>query len=474
VPGRRLFWTAAVARSLCEGLALLLLAAGVAHAAAWPPELDTRNPVTRCNDGRKVERYWHGPRAAWGYPASADDEWKYPAPEETGPAEQNHNSFYVVEPQRPRKNAPLIVILHSANRTAYDYLGFACLARKVEAGDDPATAMTNPPHDFYALFLNSTNTEWWGWTQAQANMAKHIHAPPPAELRVLDTIEWVVSHYQIDRKRIYLTGISMGGSGALGIGMPHGDIFAAMRVTVPAGTGYAAYTMGNFRAPEAADVSQDDQKNSLDRASGSSLPDPPVVVDFSSQIDSWSKTQPALLEAAQIQRLPLIFSWGKFGHTIFGSHIAQYPLCQIALAYPWLQIRRNQAYPVFTHASSNQHSPWTSPPPQADDSGQTNAYFRWKNIRDTSSTFAMKLWIAHPPVQNPPASMPNTAVVDITFRRLEQFKIRPGYKYIWQLKEHGRVIASGQASLGAANLLTIPQVKITTARESLLINAAKQ
>jgi hypothetical protein len=129
--------------------------------------------------------------------------------------------------------------------------------------------------------------------------------------------------------------------------------------------------MGNFPASETADVSPSNPEDSPDRASGSNLPDPPVVVDFSSQIDSWSRTQPALLQAAQVQRLPLVLSWGRFGHTIFGSHIAQYPLCQIALAYPWLQIRKNQAYPVFTHASSNQHAPWTSPPEHADDSGLT-------------------------------------------------------------------------------------------------------
>jgi hypothetical protein len=474
VLGGRLSYTAAFAPKLCEAFALLLLALGMAHAAVWPPTLDTNNPITRCNDGRKVQRYWHGPLAAWGYPASEDGGWKYPAPEETGAAQQNHNSFYVVEPQRPHKNAPLVVILHSANRTAFDYLGFACLARKVEPGDDPATAMTNPPHDFYALFLNSTNAEWWGWTQAQANMARDIHAPPPAELRVLDTIEWVISRYRIDRNRVYLSGVSMGGNGALGIGMPHGDIFAAMRVTVPAGTGYAAYTMGNFPASETADVSPSNPEDSPDRASGSNLPDPPVVVDFSSQIDSWSRTQPALLQAAQVQRLPLVLSWGRFGHTIFGSHIAQYPLCQIALAYPWLQIRKNQAYPVFTHASSNQHAPWTSPPEHADDSGQTNAYFRWKNIRDTTSNFAMELWITHPPVQNPPASMPDAAVVDITLRRLQQFKIRPDRKYTWELTQHGRIVASGQASLGAANLLTIPKVTLATASESLSISAANR
>jgi poly(3-hydroxybutyrate) depolymerase len=441
----------------------------VGHAADWPPTLDAKNPVIRCNDGRVVERYWHGPRAAWGYPASASSEWGYPPAEETGVAQQNHNSFYVVAPQRPRRNAPLVVILHSANRTAYDYLGFACLARKAAPADDPTTAMTNPPEDFYALFLNSTNAEWWGWTQAHANALNQIHAPPPAELRVLDTIEWVVSRYKIDRNRVYLSGVSMGGNGALGIGMPHGDIFAAMRVTVPAGTGYAAYGMGGFPSSTAAAEAQSGPDEGMNRASGSSLPDPPVIVDFSSPIDSWSRTQPALLQAAQAEHLPLILGWGAFGHTIFGSRIARYPQCQIALAYPWLQIRRNKAYPAFTHASTDQHSPWLGSPAEFDDSGQMNAYFRWSDKRDTSSKFVMQLWIAHPAVQNPPASMPDSAVVDITLRRLQQFKIRPGQIYAWRLSGGDGVVSSGEAHADAGDLLTIPQVKLSTTPENLSV-----
>lgn len=472
--GRRLPLSKRMERSFCAVVALLLLSGCIGHAADWPPTLDARNPVTRCNDGRVVERYWHGPRAAWGYPASASGEWNYPPAEETGAAQQNHNSFYVVAPRRPRRNAPLVVILHSANRTAYDYLGFACLARKAAPADDPATAMTNPPEDFYALFLNSTNAEWWGWTQAQANALNQIHAAPPAELRVLDTIEWVVSRYKIDRNGIYLSGVSMGGNGALGIGMPHGDIFAAMRVTVPAGTGYAAYSMGGFPFSAAATEAQSKPEDRMNRASGSSLPDPPVVVDFSSPIDSWSRTQPALLQAAQAEHLPLILGWGAFGHTIFGSRIASYPPCQIALAYPWLQIRRNQPYPVFTHASSDQHSPWLGSQANFDDSGQINAYFRWRNRRDTSSRFVMRLWIAHPAVQNPPASMPDSAVVDITPRRLRQFKVRPGQIYAWRLSRGDRVLSSGKTRADAENLLTIPQVRLSTIPEELSVYPDKK
>src|SRR6266852_5885849 len=125
------------------------------RASDWPPALDASNTTTRSRDGRAIERYTHGPRQAWGYPESASGEWGFVPGPETGVAQQNHNCFYMVAPKNPRENAPLCVVLHSANRTAYDYLGFACLGRQIENREDPAKVMTNSPDDFYSLYLNS-------------------------------------------------------------------------------------------------------------------------------------------------------------------------------------------------------------------------------------------------------------------------------------------------------------------------------
>ena len=59
----------------------------------------------------------------------------------------------------------------------------------------------------------------------------NLHAAQPASLpgRSLDNTN------RINENRVYLCGISMGGSGTLGIGMRHGDTFAAVKANVPAG-----------------------------------------------------------------------------------------------------------------------------------------------------------------------------------------------------------------------------------------------
>lgn len=431
-----------------------------ATAADWPPTLDDKSTVTQSLDGRTIERFTHGPRPEWGYPETASAEWQYSAGQESGPHGENHNSFYLVSPRKPRKNAPLCVVLHSANRTAFDYLGYQFLNRKVATDDQPGAAMVGTLDDAYVLYLNSTNEEWWGWSAAHNDPVKYAASLTPTENRVFDTIAWIVDKYKIDRNRVYLSGVSMGGCGSLGIGLSHGDIFAAIFVTVPAGTEFAALRMG---FPPAIDpgASSSERDKWTKRLSGVGLPDPPVLVDFSAQNDTWSKTQPELLRASAFGHLPLILAWAPFGHTAFSTIVGQYPQDAVTLEFPWMEIRKNAAYPVFTNATSNQRSPWEGSAGNFDESGQLNAYFRWKNEQDKNSKFAITLWLAHPIVKNPPV-MPEQSTTDVTLRRLQAFQVVQGKTYAWRLMRDGKVEASGKISPNAANLLTIPRITVTT------------
>lgn len=409
----------------------------------WPPSLDRENVDTKSLDGRRIDRFTHHSLSRWGY------------------SDPQQNYCYVVHPKEPRENAPLCVVLHSANRTARDYLGYLFLNRKVDPSDDPADIGEHVPADFYTLFLDSNNDDWWGWSTARSDMAKYSQEPTATERRVLDTIEWAAAKYRIDRNRIYLTGISMGGCGSLGIAMPHGDVFAAVRVWVPAGTEYMACRMGFTPAPP-ADASNAQKDAWLRKISGASLPAPPVVVDFSAPNDQWSKDQGVLLNAAREGRLPLIVGWGPFGHAATRSAVTKSPLCAATLAFPWMEIRKNEAYAVFTDASSDQRAPWINKPDQSDESGQINAYFRWKSVQDTPATFAMRVWIEQPANGNATVNWPKESVANVSFRRLQQFQVVPEKAYGWELVREGRAVASGSVKADAAGLLTIPSVTITT------------
>ena len=333
---------------------------------------------------------------------------------------------------------------------------------------DPGNVSMRVPDDCYGLYLNCTNNEWWGKTLAMSDRGRrYARTLSPGERRVLDTIDWVAGQYQIDRNRIYLCGVSMGGCGTLSLGLSHGDIFAAVRAWVPAGTDYAAFRRG-FPPPLAEAATEEQRLAWTQQISGMGRPDPPVVVDISSQTDQWSKSQPVLLEAARAGRLPLVLVWGPFGHSEFRNNITKYPECAVALEFPWMEIRKDAAYPVFTNSSSDQRSPWLDSPKAFDESGQINALFRWENELDQPLQFGMELWIAHPAVKNPPPT-PDAATVDVTLRRLQRFRVLPGTQYAWRLVRDGRAVASGTATPDAANLLCFPRLTLTTFRSELLV-----
>jgi hypothetical protein len=425
------------------------------NTADWPPAPDHGNTYTKSLDGRIIERFTHHSRSQWGYKAS------------------QQNYFFLVHPKKVQKNAPLCVVLHSANRTAVDFLGYFFLNRKVDPGDNPSDIGEKIPANFYGLFLDSNNDDWWGWSSARGDENKYSKKPTPTESRVLDTVEWVTTKCHIDRNRIYLTGVSMGGCGSLGIGLPHGNVFAAVRVWVPAGTGYVSCRMG-FASPPSADA-PNTQKGAWSRKiSRAELPDPPVVVDLSATNDGWSKDQAVLLNAAREGHLPLIVGWGPFGHTGAYSPVAKYPGCAAALAMPWMEIRKNEACPVFTHASSDQRCPWLNKPGESDGSGQINAYFRWKSVTDTPSAFAMRLWLEHPTTDNSPPSTPRESVADITLRRLQEFEVVPDKSYEWELVRGERSVASGVIKPDVAGLLTIPNAIITVAPAELGVKPHRQ
>ena len=72
-------------------------------------------------------------------------------------------------------------------------------------------------------------------------------------------------------------------------------------------------------------------------------------------------------------------------------------------------------------------------------------------------------------MKNPPTSMPETATADVTFRRLQAFKVVPGKIYGWQLIRKGKTVASGKVVPDAVNLLTISNVMVSVAPAELSI-----
>ena len=262
--------------------------------------------------------------------------------------------------------------------------------------------------------------------------------PTPVEKRVISTVKWVIQKYGIDPNRVYLSGNSMGGSGTLGIGMRHGDVFAAIKANVPAGIEHVSNRM--YFPPETVPENV-------------TLPEPPVCIDYSAQNDGWSAGHERFVKAMNERRYALYFYWGPFGHANNSAGIMK--MNDLIDSFAWLDVKKNEPYAAFTNASNNSKLPW---PDDLENTaaGQINAFFRWKNIRDTADKASMSLFLVSAGEVTTKFEIPGEAGADVTLRRLQNFRLKPGDPFKWTFGT-----ATGDGKTDAQGIITITGLKIT-------------
>lgn len=403
--------------STLTALVLAMTAAVMTQAADWPPQLEKDSVFTE----RKLETFQHGTKPEWGYAAPQTD------------------TFLVLHPTKARTKAPLYVVLHSAGHDVH-----SCLACTTTVGNHD---IYHAPPEFFALYLDCRANKgdwWWG--------ADKYKTPDvsPTDHRVIDTVKWVIQHYDLDDNRVYLCGNSMGGSGTLGIGMRHGDVFAAIKANVPAKVEHVSNRM--YFPPLAAPADL-------------RFADPPIVVDYSAPNDSWSVGHAAFAKAMNDRRYPLFFYWGPFGHA--NNHQRIMAVNDLINSFDWLSVKKNDAYPVFTNASTNDVLPW---PDHLDDkkSGQINAFFRWQNVSDSETAAEVSLFLVQPSQVKTNFQIPTESTADVTLRRLQKLKVNPGDAVTWTFGSMG-----GEVRADDHGVTTIPQLKMTAAPVTLKVSKSK-
>lgn len=399
--------------ALALSLVLAFATVVCAQEASWPPEKQKEAEFT----GRKLDTFQHGTLKDWGYTVPQRD------------------TFLVLHPKQARANAPLYVVLHSAGHDVH-----SCLACTTRVGNHD---IYHSPQDFFALYLDCRANKgdwWWGINKYQDSEVS------PTDKRVIATVRWVIKQYGIDENRVYLCGNSMGGSGTLGIGMRHGDVFAAIKANVPAEVKHVSSRMYFPPKTVPADVT---------------LPDPPIVIDYSAQNDGWSRGHDAFVKTMNERKYPLILYWGPFGHA--NNHENIMKVNDLINSFDWLSVKKNEPYPVFTNASTNDPLPW---PNQLTDkkSGQVNAFFRWKNVRETPDAIETTLFLVKPSELKTTFTIPAEATTDVSLRRLQMLKVAPEEMVRWTFGA-----ANGEVRADAAGCITIPRLEITAEPTSLSV-----
>ncbi|WP_254511644.1 hypothetical protein [Anatilimnocola floriformis] len=404
-------------KKLLLALAFLTSFASLAAAADWPPQLSKDGEF----GGRKLDTYQHGVREEWSYAAPQTD------------------TFLVLHPTAPREKAPLYVVLHSAGHDVH-----SCLKCTAQVGNHD---IYHAPADMCALYLDcrANKGDWW-WGIEKYKGADIC----PTEKRVLDTVKWTIEKYGLDPNRVYLCGNSMGGSGTLGIGMRNGDVFAAIKANVPARVEHVSSRMYFPPQTVPADVK---------------LPDPPICVDYSAPNDTWSKDHDKFAAAMNERKYPLFMYWGPFGHA--NNHANILKVNDLINSFDWLNVKKNEAYPVFTSASTNDAQPWPDKLMEKAP-GQINAFFRWKPVSETADSAEVSLFLTKADDLKTTFTIPAEATADISLRRLQQLKVAPNQKVKWTFGS-----ASGEVAADASGVVTVPQLKITAEPQTLKVSAVK-
>ena len=141
------------------------------------------------------------------------------------------------------------------------------------------------------------------------------------------------------------------------------------------------------------------------------------------------------------------------------------------MKYPWLSIRKDQAYPAFTDASTDQKYPGFQGK-DPDQAGQLNAYFRWKTKTDELTRFEMELSLVDAKELSTKAktfAVPEKSVADVTPRRLQNFKVQADKSYTWRLLEAGNVVQAGEVRPDSVGLLTLPRLPITAIPRTVVL-----
>ncbi len=328
--------------------------------------------------------------------------------EEFGYKKPQTDTFALIFPKDydDKKAYPLTVVFHSAGHDVYTAFSITW--------QDGNHDIYKTPDDSFGLYLDcrrNMNDWWWGgniWNEVLSE-GRDSTELQPVEKRCMATAEWVCRNYPVDTDRIYAVGNSMGGSGALGMAMNRGDFFAGVKVNVPAGVRHMMARCGmNGNAPE-----------------GFKIPDPPVLVDYSSQCDVWSTGHDKFYPAMNEMKYQVFGFFGMFGHEN-NDHVI-YEHNDLVHSFDIFSVKRSDPYPVFTNASTNDAIPFGEEGKVLNEnSGQINGYFRWGDFEQTEKKATVTLRLLKQDEWESRVKFPTESVADVTLRRLSTFGILPG------------------------------------------------
>jgi hypothetical protein len=310
-------------------------------------------------------------------------------------------------------------------------------------------------------------TFWFGYVcTPQWAPGTEPRAYPFTEQRVLWLLDYSIRRYGADRERIFARGQSMGGWGSMSIAFHHPEIFAAIFPTLPRmrQRGLPSLVPLKAGAPVLMPDGKTDYFERMDHVKYASehhedLPFLGWSIGRHDGFATW-KEQVDMVRALTASHHGFAMAWNDGGH---GEGVQ--PMAKVTRCYNPNKFALHQSYPAFGHSSldGNLGSGELEGKEikDGDKEGGINLGFFWKNVVDETDK-----WSAA--ISNDLCTAEMT--VDVTPRRCQKFRLKPGDKLSWSNTAGG----NGTADADTWGLVTISKVRIAPgAGTTLTIERAK-
>lgn len=377
--------------------------------------------------------------------------------------------YLVGVPPRPAKPAPVGIHLH-------------CWGGSLEGGYG---WWYQAEQGHLLLASNQIPYDWWtGYHEAYWKTPREMDEAkrralweqgvvrPYSQTRLLSFLDWLATCHEIDLKRTHVAGNSMGGSGSPMLAIRHPERIAWatswVGVHTPARSPNFAGSYEQVYGKRDWNVRFEDGTRVWeyfdDAAYLRAHPEREIgLICFSNGKNDGGIGWPQAAEffrALQETRRPHVFVWGQSGH----GQRARLPISLEDRAMP-MDLRTDQSQPAFTRGSLDDE-PGNGDPSDGDPEGQANLYLAWEtgDVVDQADRWEMTVFLV-------PAAPKDECTVDVTPRRVQQFRLKPGQEVRWSniALTDGRIVQSGKATADGHALVTLPQARVGKGKNRLQI-----
>lgn len=316
----------------------------------------------------------------------------------------------------------------------------------------PRDAIENPRGD------RPIETCWFGYYCVPFG-ASHTEprAYPFTENRLKWMVEWVIDRYKVDPNRVYSVGQSMGAMGSTQFSFRQPEIFAAVyprlgrvRQSWMPAVGFdlsPSINKGRWDQPALMyDGKSDYFKDWMDSVKWVSehkedLPFYAFCFGRNDWVATW-QDQIDMVNALTKSKHGFAFSWNNAGHDSVGAGAMQV----LIKYYPSHKFSRNQSYPAFGNSSINDDM-GKGDKTDGDLVGGINLGFDWSDVVDESDRWSIR-------ISNDLCT--DVMTVDVTPRRCQKFKAKPGDTFQWTNSAGGK----GEVRADEWGLVTVEKVRI--------------